>query len=446
MKERSYWLASGSYSILQRLISILFGFGSYFFLTRYFPVESFGVWALFILITSLVEMVRTAFIQNAFIKFYSEPDIDSGALFSSSLLLNLLSTLFFILLLIIAIPLLESFWHTAEIGAMILWYCGASVILVFFTQLNFLEQANHQFKGVFWGNVTRQGILFLSIFICYLFIPNLSLTFFSFIYFCSTTTGLLVSFYITRNFLPKSFRIRREYLKKLGRFGRYILGVGITSSLGKYFDQFLLGSINLGAVALYNACVRVINMIEIPVLSIATVSYPKLANTSDQDDSVEALARLYEKTVAGALSFILPSIVIVLLLPEFILTLIAGKKYIAGADSLRILTASIFLLPFNVQFGNVCEIINKPQVNFIVNLFANLISVSLNLYYIKTYGATGAAFVFSFTLLFTFVIGQTYLKRKINIRHINIVSQIPVFYKSAFETVWNKLRNRSRYA
>jgi lipopolysaccharide exporter len=445
MKERSYWLASGSYSILQRIIVVLFGFGSYFFLTRYFSVESFGVWALFILITSLVEMVRTAFVQNAFIKYYKEPGIDTGTLFSSSLLLNLLSTLFFILILIISIPFLEAFWHTTEIGIMIIWYCVASIVLVFFSQLNFLEQANQSFKGVFWGNITRHSVLFFGILFCFLWFPGLPLSFFSFLYFCATLFGLLVSFYLTKNHLPTHYRIDTIYIGKLIRFGRYILGTGITSSLGKYFDQFLLGSINLGSVALFNASVRIINMIEIPIVSIANISYPKFANLNYEASSNE-LARLYEKTVAASLAIILPVILVVLIAPEIILMITAGNKYIQGAETLRILVTLFFFLPFNVQFGNICEIINKPQVSFLVNLITNILSVLLNLYFINIYGATGAAYVFAFTLLFIFVVGQTYLKKKINVSLMKIGIQTWLFYKAVFIMVIKKIRNRSLYA
>jgi O-antigen/teichoic acid export membrane protein len=250
---------------------------------------------------------------------------------------------------------------------------------------------------------------------------------------------------MTRNFLPKKYKIQEGYLKKLGRFGRYILGTGITSSVGKYFDQFLLGGINLGSVALFNASVRIINMIEIPVVSIANISYPKLANLN-YEASTKDLARLYEKTVAATLAIILPVIIVVLTAPEFILILTAGKKYTDGAETLRILAALFFLLPFNVQFGNVCEIINKPQVSFIVNLITNLLSVLLNLYFINIYGTTGAAYVFAFTLLFIFVIGQTYLKIKIDVSIKNIVIQIALFYKSAFTIVIKKIKNRSLYA
>ncbi|MBL7877427.1 MAG: oligosaccharide flippase family protein [Cyclobacteriaceae bacterium] len=431
MKERSYWLASGSYSILQRLFAFIFGFGSFFFLTRYFPVERFGVWALFIVVTSLVEMARTAFVQNAFIKYYKEPGLDTDALFSSSLLINFISTLFFIVILLVAIPFLVTFWNTEEIGPMILWYCAASIVLIPFTQLNFLEQANHRFKGVFLGNVTRQGVLFFCILTSFIFFPNLPLSLFSFFYFISTVFGLLVSYYLTRQYLPTHYVVTSAYLKKLAYFGRYILGTGITSSLGKYFDQFILGSINLTSVALFNASVRIINMIEIPVLSIANISYPKFASVN-AENSLHEVARLYEKTVAAALAIIIPVVLVILTLPELVLTITAGQKYVSVTEPLRIMAAFFILMPFNVQFGNVCEIINKPQISFRVNLITNILSVVLNLYFIKIYGAMGAACVFAFTLLFIFIVGQLYLRVKLSVNLKNVAVQTALFYKSSF--------------
>jgi lipopolysaccharide exporter len=429
MKDRTYWLKSGAYSFSQRIIVSFFGLGSYFLLTRYLSIDHFGIWALFMSITSLVEMARTAFIQNAFIKFYREPGIDSDALFISSLLLNLLSTILFTAVLLLLIPLLKSFWNAPEIGQLIIWYCAASPALSLLTQMNFLEQANQRFEGVFWSNVVRQGALFLGIALCYSNIPDLPLSFFATLYFSVTVLAALISLLLGRKYLPNKYWIRPMYLGKLASFGRYILGTSITTSMGKYFDQFLLGNVNLSSVALYNASVRINTLIEIPVLTIANISYPKLA-VIDHSSSFKELAKLYEQTVAAAVALILPVITVVLLFPELILAITAGEKYIAGANTLRILASLIILLPFNIQFGNICEIINKPQINFRVNLITNLISVLLNLYFIKLYGATGAAYVFSFSLLTLFVIGQVYLKSKIKINHRNIFLYMINYYKS----------------
>lgn len=429
MSDLSYWIKSGSYSILYRIFVFIFGFGSFFCLTRYLSVEKFGVWALFIIITSLAEMIRTAFIQNALIKFFYETNIEKSTIFYSSLILNAIYTLVFSAILLLGLPIFENLWKTSEIRGMLYWYCASSVFLIFFTQINFLEQANQSFKGVFWSNVTRQGSLFISILICFIFTKNLSLNFFSFVYFYSTVLGLAVSIIVSRKLIPKKFNFSMAYLKKLVSHGKFILGTGITSALGKYFDQFILGSINLGIVALYNSSVRVINMLEIPVLSIASVSYPKLANQIEANDSLHNLARMYERTVAGILALIIPVIIPIILFPEKVLLITAGSKYVEGADILRIMVTFAILLPFNVQFGNICEIINKPNVSFKINLITNVLSVILNLLFIKTYGAKGAALVFSFTLIFIFIFSQVYLSRKIKIKLLNIIYHIFQFYK-----------------
>lgn len=440
MKDRAYWLTSGVYSFSQRIIVTLFAFGSYFLLTRYLSIENFGIWALFLVIASLVEMARSAFIQNAFIKFYREPDIDTDALFISSFLLNLICTGLFIILLLVSIPYLKLFWNAPEIDQMIIWYCASSPALCLLTQMNFLEQANQRFEGVFWSNVVRQGALFLGITFCFVAIPNLPLSFFAFLYFIATGLGALLSLFLGRKYLPTRYWLRPQYLGKLTYFGRFILGTSITSSMGKYFDQFLLGNLNLATVAVYNASVRINNIIEIPILTIANISYPRLA-LIDQDTSFKELAKLYEQTVSVAIALILPAITIVLLFPELVLTLTAGEKYLSGASTLRILVAPVILLPFNIQFGNICEIINRPHISFRVNLITNLISVVLNLYLIEIYGAKGAAYVLCLTLLIAFVIGQGYLKQKININHQNILISVITHYKSFFSHIINKFKS-----
>src|SRR5690606_28614422 len=106
MAKSSYWVRSGSYVFLQRASIFLFNFGSYFFLVRYFPKEVFGIWALFTVITSVVEMSRSAFIQNAFVKFYSDLNSDRSSLVTASFVLNFASLVVFILLLIILVPFL----------------------------------------------------------------------------------------------------------------------------------------------------------------------------------------------------------------------------------------------------------------------------------------------------------------------------------------------------
>src|SRR5258706_15268704 len=112
MDKKDYWIRFGAYSMLQRIAGFLFGFGSYFFLLRYFSVDDFGVWALYTVVSTSVEMSRSAFIQNAFVKFFNEEGTDRSALFTASLFLNFITTVIFVAILVVLIPVLQAYWNS----------------------------------------------------------------------------------------------------------------------------------------------------------------------------------------------------------------------------------------------------------------------------------------------------------------------------------------------
>lgn len=427
--KKNYWIRSGTYTIMQRMAAFLFGFGSYFFLVRYCTVEEFGIWALYVVVSTSVEMARSSFIQNAFIKFFNEDDTDKNKLFSGSLLLNTLSTFLFVILLLLLNPLLQSFWNSEAVGGLVLWYCATSVVLIPFTQLNYLEQANHRFAGVFWSAFARQGTFFCIVVICYFFFPGKSLSFFAGAQCFSAFIGLGVALAITRKMIPVTRSIDWVLVKKLVTFGKYILGTGITSTIGKNTDHVLLGGVSHQMVALYNSGIRILNFIEVPTYAISNIVYPKIAERASKEGPYSA-GLLYEKSVATILGFILPFIVAIFIFPEFFLYVTAGKKYLDNADNLRIMILAITLLPFNIQVGSVCEVVNKPHISFYINLVANILNVVLNIFLIKIFGIMGAAISFLVTLIFIFSFGQWYVSKHLNVRLWRIFSHLISFYRS----------------
>lgn len=425
--------------MLQRGSAFLFGFGSYVFLVRYLSVEDFGVWTLYVVVSTTVEMSRSSFIQNAFIKFFNETDIDKERLFASSFFLNFSSAVLFVVGLIALIPAMQSFWDSELIGVLVLWYCATCLILTFFTQINYLEQANHSFAGVFWSSTVRQGFFFAVVMVCYWFIPGLPLVFFASMQTLGAFLGLVTAWLISRNLIPKHFRIDWTLFRRLVRFGKYTMGTGITSAVGKNTDQVVLGSVSHPVVALYNAGVRILNFIEIPSAAISNIVYPKIAARASSDGN-EGIRDLYEKSVATILGFILPVILGILLMPEFVLRLTAGERYVDAADILRIMVVASLLAPFNIQLGSACEVMNKPQTAFYINLISNILNVILNIILIKLYGIIGAAVSFALTVAFIFLVGQIYLRQKIGIRFTRIFARLIEFYSSGVTGVFQYFR------
>ena len=439
MSNRSYWLKSGAYSMMQRGAAFLFGFGSYVFLVRYLSQEDFGVWTLYVVVSTTVEMSRASFIQNAFVKFFNETDINKERLFASSFFLNAASTVLFIIGLVGLIPLMQSFWHSELIGVLVLWYCATCVVLAPFTQINYLEQANHSFKGVFWSSTVRQGFFFAVVIICYWFIPGLPLVFFASMQTLGAFLGLLTAYFISRKIIPTNYSIDWSLFRRLFRFGKYILGTGVTSAVGKNADQVILGNVSHPIVAMYNVGVRILNFIEIPSAAISNVVYPKIAARASTDGK-EGIRDLYEKSVATILGFILPVIFVILMMPEFIIRLTAGDRYVAAVDVLRIMVLASLLAPFNIQLGSACEVMNKPQMAFYINLVSNILNVILNITLISYFGAIGAAISFAITVTFIFLVGQLYLRRQIGISFTRIFTRLIEFYSSGITGIFQYFR------
>jgi lipopolysaccharide exporter len=440
-QKRNYWIRSGTYTLMQRAATFLFGFGSYLFMVRYFSVPEFGVWALYIVVSTAVEMSRSAFIQNAFVKFLNEDDADKDGLFSASLFLNLVSTIVFIIAIIALMPVMKWYWNSAEVLVLIGWYCVTSLVLVPFTQFNYLEQANHSFRGVFWATAIRQGAFFLFVMICFFFIPGLPLVYFAAGQTFCALLGALVSWVLARRHMPARFFLDWVLVRRLFKFGKYILGTGVTSTLGKSADQAILGGVDKSMTALYNSGVRILNFVEVPVLAISSIVYPKIAEKAGKEGPA-GVADLYEKSVATILALILPVVIFVVIFPEFVLMLTAGDKYLEAATILRILSASSIMLPFNVQIGSACEVINKPQISFYINLISNLLNVIFNIFMIKYFGMLGAAITFAVTLFFIFVVGQYYMHKLLNTRLYQIVIRVGEFYVDRYRFAMGYLKGK----
>src|SRR5690606_14314138 len=70
------WIKSGLLNIVQNFSGVFFGFASFYVLVRIFSKNDFGIWTLFLTVTTIQEIVRSSLVQNALIKFVSAADKD----------------------------------------------------------------------------------------------------------------------------------------------------------------------------------------------------------------------------------------------------------------------------------------------------------------------------------------------------------------------------------
>ena len=98
--EKSYWINSGSYSLLERGFGQILGLGNMVLLLRAVSTEDYGLWIQFLIIVALIEVSRTGLIQNALIRYLSTNEGENrGKINTASIFINICLTSITILLL-----------------------------------------------------------------------------------------------------------------------------------------------------------------------------------------------------------------------------------------------------------------------------------------------------------------------------------------------------------
>ena len=419
-KKYSYWIHSGKYTAIQKFSVLGMGIVSFMLLTRVLGPDGFGVWGLFLVISSITETARTALIKNAFIRFmHQTKEEEHGSLQAGAWILSLsISVVLSLLFLLAAYPVAQ--WLKAPaLAGMLQWYALTMLITVLFSQCEMLLNAKMDFRGVCYMYVIRQGGLLAAIGVCYLAKWTITPGLLSFFYLASVVAGGLTGALFSRPYFRWDLREYKPWMGKLWRFGKYVFGNNVSSLLFRSTDNFITsGFFGTGVSAYYNACLRIGNLVDMPSQVLGDVLFPKAAQYNSTDRA--AIKHMYERTVGAILVFSIPALLVLILLPSFILHFLAGGKFMMAAPVLRITAFFGFTLPFLKQFGTIMDATGHPDTNFRVMFLALCIDIVANLLGVHFFGVIGAAIGTAATYFIIFVITQTILYKKFGVEVLNV--------------------------
>lgn len=429
----SYWLQSGFYTFMQRGAALIFGFGSFFFLIRGVSKEEFGAWALFLSITTILELGKNGLIQNALVKFLAADEKEQdGAIISASLFLNCSMSLILGIGVAILAPWLAVWLNTPVLETMLYWYLLSMVLLVPFSQFSFVQQANFDFKGIFYSNLFRQGLLFLYILGVFVAGGSYDLNMLVIIQAVGLALGTLVSFFFSKKYFFLGSKLDWSWVHKLFHYGKYVFGTNISSMVVKSTDQIMLG-ILAGPipVASFNMASRVNNFVEVPTFTMSSIVFPKSAQQSGPGGG-PALKRLYEKSVGAIFVVLLPIVLLILLFPEFIILIMAGKDYLDNAFLLQLVVFYCLFIPFSRQFGTIMDSIGKPHVNFWLICLLAVLNIVFNYFLIREMGALGAAYATLFSYFLGFLANQYILYKLLKVNTFQVFRYMADFYRDGY--------------
>ena len=437
----SYWIKAGILSFLERFSNLLFGFGSFFLLIRMLSKEDFGVWVIFLTVTTILEVGKIGLLQNALVKFLTTAQgEDYKKISTASLWLNLLVAIFIAIFLAISAPYFGQLWNAPQLPPLLYIYALTTLSLILFQQSNFTQQANLDFRGIFWSNFVKQGLFFVYVLNLFL-IPSWyhSLYQLAIVQAIAAVAGSLTSLWLGRQYLHFSRLLEWDLVNQLFQYGKYVMGTNLSAMLYKTIDKIMLGYLLTPvSVALYEAAVRVNSLVEVPTFSIASIVFPESARRTESSNN-EEIATLYEKAVGVTLTLILPAILFVWLFGDWIIWIIAGEKYMDSVPLLRYTILYGFFVAFAIQFGTILDSVGRPRTNFLFTVLGATINIGVNYFMIKLIGVMGAPLGTLITYLITFILMQVALFRFYGVRTYRAFIYMVSFYKLALKTLKDTL-------
>ncbi len=448
--KSSFWLHSIFYTLLQRFSIFFFGAVSYMVLVRGLSKENFAVWALYLMIMTLFEMIKQGLLRNPTIKFLglSEYADKKKEVQSAALVMNITFSILAMLIFSLGGGLIAHLLKSEELVPLLLWSLLFVVLLIPYNHYEVLLQAHYMFNRIFWAYFIRQGIFFTGTLAMFFFVPawftllNLVL-----LQIVALMAGVIVLYRATSEYRIGGFHNDKAIIRHMFNFGKYIFGTNLFSSVARSFDHFvtanMLGSAEgKGYVSNYNTVARINNMIDVPSLAAADVLFPKNVQTLETD-GLGKVKYYFERMMGTILALVVPLSLFIFIFPKFIIYVLAGTKYYDAIPILQLTILFSLVRPFSYQFGSTLDAIGKPQANFYVNLCLMVFNLGATYLGLHFFGGMGAAYATVIFSVVSYVVMVAMLKKHIHLEVKNIFHYMIQFYKDMLGFARKKLARTS---
>jgi lipopolysaccharide exporter len=438
MSSQPNWFRSGFLTLLERGTGMVFTFGAAILLLRHLSKEDFATWGLFLLLSYFIEMGRNGLIQNGLIRYiglHREDRETVAAISSAGFALNLVYALSANLVFWLSANWLAIHWQMPQLPALVQVYLLTNVVLVFYSHLNFVQQAHFEFRGIFWSTFFYRGILFLWLAVAVWSGHGIYLKEVAWVMLLGVGLGALASGLFGARWVQWRIKPDTVWMWRLLQFGKYVLGTNLSAMLYKSIDKLALGHlVGPAAFAVYDAAGKVTQLVEAPSFSIAAVVFPHGARTWENSGKA-GIKALYERSVGAILAIILPFLCFILLFSEPVMLLFAGPEYLESAGLLRWTAFFGLFMPFAVQFGSILDATGRPALNFKYTGFTALLNGGLSIVLIKVFGLYGAAYATLIGYSISFILMQRLLWRMFGIVWWRAFTVLPELYRIGFQTL-----------
>jgi lipopolysaccharide exporter len=430
---KNYWLKSGFYSLLNQLTQMVFNLGSVIILWRVLDKEACSVWVLYMTITAFIEVGRTGLLQNGLMTFLNQtPQYEHAKINKASLFLNLSLSVVVVIGLLLGSGWLGDVFKSSELAILLSIYAVTTFVLSGLYQFNFIQQANMDFKGLFWSSFVKNGALFFYVLYVKLSNGAFSLTNLAFVQLLAAIPATLVAYGFAKKYFSLKAALDWEWVKKLLHYGKYTFGTNLSTMAYKNVDKMMLGKLLLNTLSTYDLSIKVNNLAEVPTTTLAAILFPQSARRTNTEGEAGA-KYLYEKSVGVLMALIVPVVLFILLFADVIVYIIGSEKYASSAPILRLTIFYGIFMAFATQFGTILDSVGKPKLNFYITTLGAVVNLTFNYIFITKFGLYGAAYGSLIAMTTMFIIMQIALYRLFNVQILNTFQYMFAFYKDMWQ-------------
>jgi len=436
------WLHAGFFSGIQKLSVPLSGlFITMILAHKALTKEEMGVWAIFMSITTIIEMIRQGLVKTAMVKFINHSSTaDHRFVIGGGLFFNIIITLLIAVVMFLTTPYFANLLKAPQLVPMLHLLQLGLLILIPFSHFEWLMYSKTLFKGLFWTYFLRQGLTLGMVFFIFLSYKKISLNELVLIYNVALLAGTIVGYKYVKNFLAKSFVFSKYWVLKLFHYGKYVFGTGLSTMVFRSADQVMLSPL-LGTTvfnASQNIAMRFINLSDLPSQTLGDILFPK-SSQSENSNNPAKLKYYYEKTVGASLCVVLPLVIFVLIFPKAIIFVLVGPEYYDAIPYLRLIAMSGITLSFLKQYATILDSTGKPYINLITTTIIAILHVGFLYFFIKHYQFIGAGYALLLSHTIGFCITQFILYKLFGINFLNSFIYAFNFYPEFFKIVTDKL-------
>ncbi|MEY3310953.1 MAG: hypothetical protein RL348_281 [Bacteroidota bacterium] len=427
-------------STLHKFSSTVFGFLNFFILARILTKFELGVWSIFLFIIAAFELSKGSLIKNAHIRLIiNSNQKDYNFISGSSIMVNGIFTLVFILLVLVCGPFFSNWLHLDnQLYQLLLYYIPGIIIMVYFSHYEAVQQSFQNFKPCFTANLIRQGVFFL--FLLYHFITNEKVDLPLLVKYITlgNVLSLITLFYLTKKHLSFHFHYTYKIVREILSYGSYMLGGNIVNQISSNLDQLLLSRfLSADFIGYYGIASRVMYAVDIPMNGVSEAMFPSFTKASAENDKNQFNTYL-EKAIGSLLAIMIPISIILIVFSSTVIQIVAGSSFLDAQMVLQIYVLITIINIFKHQSSNTLLSLGKSRLHFWITTIQFAITILLMYVGISYFDYLGPAYARLLIALLSLIVWIFIMKRLTNIDISNILKYLLNFYPALINKMLGK--------